>query len=223
MDGRRITRASMALALIFLTPGLLANAQQDSRSTFWKGKLEVRQFNFSYAVGVRNKSHVVRSVGVWKSNYDLYQNPEGVVREELTFINRNRSVEGPMDVRLFNYAGGKGLVFDKGSPQAVEGPLAPPVPGRRLGERRILGFTCEGKEYQWKTFQQATVELQSWTANDSSLKVPLLQVEYFTDNTGALLALTVRVVSHVEPASDLLPSLFRPPAGLHVVHVPIVE
>lgn len=223
MERRLLTGAPVALTLMFLTPVLLPFAQRGIAAGFWRGELEIRRFNFSYAVGVRNGNRVVRSVGVWKRNYDLYQNPGGVVREVLTSINRNRSVEGPMDVRLFNYLDGKGLVFDKGRSQAVEGPILPPVPGRTLGKRFILGFSCEGSDYEWKTPQHATVELQSWTANNSSFKVPLLQVEYFTDGVGALIAMTVRVVSRVEPSAELPASLFQPPAGLRVVHVPMVQ
>jgi len=223
IDGRRITRLGTALALVLMILAMPAYAQQDSQTASWKGKLEVRQFNFSYAVGVRNQRLVVRSVDVWKTNYDFYQNTSGIVREELTFINHNRSVGGPMDIRLLNYADGEGLVFDKGRPEAIEGSLKPPVPGKSLGVKHILGFSCEGSEFEWKTFQHASVELQSWRVVNSSLRVPLLQVEYFSDDTGALIALTVRVASQVGPSPALPPSLFQPPEGLRIVHVPMVE
>lgn len=222
-EGRRITRLWAAFSLVLMILAMPAYAQQDSQTAFWKGKLEVRQFNFSYAVGVRNQHHVVRSVDVWKTNYDFYQNSAGIVREELTFINHNRSVGGPVDIRLLNYAEGVGLVFDKGRPEAIEGSLKPPVQGKSLGVKHVLGFSCEGLEFEWKTFQHASVQLQSWRAVNSSLRVPLLQVEYFSDNTGALIALTVRVVSLVEASPTLPPSLFQPPEGLRIVHVPMVQ
>ncbi len=197
--------------------------QQASESGFWKGKFEIHQYNLSFGTGVENKALVFRSVDLWKSDYDLYQNPAGVAREELTHMNRNRSVEGPLDIRVLDYSRGDGLVFDKGGRDATKGPLIPPVPGKSLGSRRILGFKCEGKEYQWTTFQQAKVRIERWAPQDTSFKVPLLRVGYFTDDTGALLALTVEVVTQLEPVPNLPASLFEAPAGLHVVNLPSVE
>jgi len=158
-----------------------------------------------------------------ETTYNLYQNTEGVVREDLSYVNRNRSLGGPLDVKLFNYSKGAGLIFDKGNPQAIEGSLTPPVRGDAIGERTILGFSCAGNEYRWKTSQGATVELQSWKATDSTFLVPLLEVEYFSDDTGALLSLTVQVINHLMPAPEIPQSFFQPPAGLRVVRVPMVR
>jgi len=202
---------------------LPVGGQDSSRAAFWKGELDVRQFNFSYAVGVHDKSQVVRSVGLWKTNYNLYQNAQGVAREDLAYVNRNRSLGGPLDVKLFNYSRGEGLIFDKGRPQAIGGSLTPPVRGKAIGERTILGFSCAGNEYRWKTSQGATVDLRSWKATDSTFLVPLLEVEFFSDDTGALLSLTVQVVSHLMPAPEIPQSFFQPPDGLRVVRVPMVR
>lgn len=223
MDGQRITRSGILSLLTFLAAVSLVGAQESPKAGYWKGKLEIRQFNFSFAVGVRNKSYIVRRTDVWNTNYDFYQNPEGVAREDLTSINRNRSVGGPMDVKLMNYSDGKGLIFDKGHPRAIAGPLVPPTPGKSLGERRILGFSCRGEEYEWKTFQHATVQLRSWKAENSSLKVPLLEVEYFTDSAGALIGLTVQFIASVEPAANLPDSFFKPPVGLRITNVPSIR
>jgi len=177
-----------------------------------------------YGVGVQDKSVVERSVEVWQSDYDLFQSPAGVVREQLTHINWHPSIEGPMGVRLLDYNRGYGLVFDKdGRGQALRGPLLPPVVGTPLQHRQILGFNCEGKEYDWTTSQQARVELKRWSAQNSDLKVPLLELQYFTDDKGALLSLTVSVVSQLEAVSNLPASLFEPPSGLHIVDVPSIE
>jgi hypothetical protein len=160
---------------------------------------------------------------VWETDYDLFQSPAGVVREQMTNMNWHPSVEAPMDIRLLDYTRGYGLVFDKGGRQAIRGPLSPPVAGTPLEQRQILGFICDGKQYDWTTPQHARVQLQRWSARDSDLKVPLLQVEYFTDDTGALLTLRVTAVSQLERTSGLPASLFEPPAGLHPIDVPSVE
>jgi hypothetical protein len=201
-------------------------AQQSSDSGFWKGKFEVYQFNFSYGTAhdyAQNREFIHRGVDLWKEEYDLYQNPTGIARQELTHMNRNRSVEGPLDVRLLDYSRGYGLVFDKGGGRAIEGPLEPTVAGRDLGSRRILGFACRGRQYEWTTFQQVKVQLQSWSAHGSNLRVPLLQVENITDSTGALVTLRIRVVSNLEPVPYLPASLFEQPAGLQVTKVPSIQ
>jgi hypothetical protein len=216
-------RAALIAGLALALSVLAGRARYPSQSASWKGKFEIVQFNFMYGTGVGNQNLVDRSVELWKSDYDLYQNAEGVVREELTHLNRNRSIEPPQDVRILDYARGMGLIFDKGRPQAIRGPLRPPALAQGLEARKILGFNCDGAEYRWTTFQQATVQLQRWTARNSDLKVPLLEVEYFTDNAGALLAMTVSVASKLERAAEPPPSLFEPPKGLKVTEVPFVD
>jgi hypothetical protein len=196
--------------------------QQPSEPGFWTGRFEIYQFNLSHAVGVEDKSLVSRGVDVWQDDYELYQNPAGVTREELVHTTGQRSIEAPHDVRLLDYARGFGVVFDKAGRQGIRGPFAPVRP-RPLAPRRILGFDCEGREHEWTTFQHARVELQSWRARSSSFRAPLLEVEYFTDDTGALIALTVRFVSKVGPGAQMPASLFDPPVGLHVVDVPSIR
>jgi hypothetical protein len=166
---------------------------------------------------------VARRVETWTRDYDLYQGPQGVVREELTRTTGQRSVGSLMDIKLLHYDAGWGLVFDKGGSTAIKGPLSPPTAARTIGTRTILGFVCDGKEYAWKTFQQATVQLRSWTAENSGLKVPLLEVEYFTDSTGSLIGLTIQYVASIEPAANLPDSLFEPPPGLHITNVPFIQ
>src|ERR1035438_1245839 len=122
---------------------------------FWKGKYAIFHYNFMYGKDVKDESRVSRSVWFREFDYDLYQNDAGVAREELTHMNTARMVEGPLDVRLLDYVHGYGRLWDKGGTQLIEGPLGPPVPGKSLGTRQILGFTCEGKEYEWTTFQHA--------------------------------------------------------------------
>ena len=205
-------RVAVITAMIFAFSCNPLLAQESSRSGFWKGKLEIYQFNFSIATGVEDKNLVSRNVELWRNQYDLYQNPEGMAREELTQQSQvgNTSIEAPHDIRLLDYNRSYGLSFDRLGKHAMGGPLAP-VPGKVIAQRRILGFVCDGKEYQWTTFQHATVQLKSWSARDSDFKVPLLEVEYFTDDTGALLAMTVQVVSKLEAISELPAALFQAP------------
>jgi hypothetical protein len=213
--------SSTLATLLPLFLALALTGQGCTQAGFWRGKVQIYQFNFSYGVAGGDRAIASPSVDLWKYTYDLYQDPAGVAREQLTSMNRNRSVEGPLDVRLMDYGRGYGLIFDKGSPRAVAGPLTR-GPGRALGQRTILGFACEGTEYQWKTFQHATVRLESWTARDGSFKVPLLQLEYFLESDGTLLSLTVEVVSEAEPSERMPSSFFEPPRGLRIVRLPSV-
>lgn len=207
--------------LLFLFFPACATAQQRSQPSYWKGQLRIYQFNFMYGEGIKDKSVVSRTVDVWEYDYDLYEDPVGVVREELTHLNRNRSMQPPMDIRILDYHRGYGVVYDRGAKQGMGGPLVP-VAGRPLPERKLLGFACEGRQYRWTTPQLATVELQAWTASDPGPKVPLLEVEYFTDDTGSLLSLTVTAVTKIAPTSALPPSLFEVQPSLHVLHVPSI-
>lgn len=216
-------RKAVVLSLPIVLLGSVAGAQETPQTGFWKGKFEINQYNLSFATGVENKTLVFRGVDLWKNDYDLYQNPAGVAREELTHMNRNRSVEGPLDIRLLNYNRGDGLVFDKGGSDATRGPLIPPASEKSLGSQRILGFQCEGKEYQWTTFQHARVRVERWAPRDTTFKVPLLRVDYFTDDTGALLAVTLELVTQLDAVPDLPASLFEPPAGLKVTKLPSIE
>jgi hypothetical protein len=195
--------------------------QDPSQSSFWKGEYEIYQFNFSAQPGREGAvggEYGARAVDLWQSDYELYQSPRGIAREELKRMNRNRSLEGPMDIRLLDYAQGYGLVWDKGGGKALRGPLAPPAASRPMGSRVILGFTCDGKEYTWTTFQRAKVQLEVWSARDGDFKVPLLQVEYLTHETGALITMVIQFVSKLERVSELPPPLFEAPAGLQVVN-----
>jgi hypothetical protein len=216
-------RTLVATVLAFVFTAAPGWAQRQSASGYWRGTLEVHQFNFSYAVGVRDKNLVTRGVDQWESDYDLYQSAAGVAREELTHLNRNRSVEPPMDIRILDYRSDSGLVFDRGGEQAIKGPLTPAAPGRNIGSRRILGVQCRGMEYEWETPQGATVKLDKWSGLDTSFKVPLLEVAYFTDSSGALLSLTLRMVTKLETVDSLPDSLFQPPPGLEVTNVPLIE
>lgn len=221
--GKGTAMRSAALAVLLLTLSTHGTAARESlQPGFWKGQFEIFQFNFSYAVESGDKGLVSRTVDLWRYRYDLYQNPAGIAREELASMNRNRSVEGPLDVRLLDYPRNHGTLFDKGRARAIAGPLTR-GPGTALGMRTILGFDCRGVQYEWTTVQGGTVRLQIWSANSASLRVPLLETEYFVDHTGDLLSLTVQVISRVEPAGPLPASLFTLPRGLNVAQVPSVR
>jgi hypothetical protein len=217
-------RRGIALGLFFALCAASTGAQEPPGPTFWKGKLQLFQFNFLYGVGVEDRSLVKRNVEVWETDYDLVQGPEGIVREELAHMNWHPSVEGPMGIRLLNYRSGVGVVFDKGGHEAMRWPLLPPAAAVPLEQRQILGFLCDGKEYDWTTTRQhARVQLQRWSARDSNFRVPLLEIEYFTKGNGELLTLSVAEVSELDAGPDVPASVFQPPSGLRVIDVPFIE
>jgi len=202
------------------------SAQQLSHSGSWEGEFEIFQYSFSYGEGhnyVENRDIVARDVEVWTYEYRLYQNPAGVAREELLHTNRTLSVGGPAGVKVMDYRRGVGIAFSKGGTQATEGPLDPPGPSTSLEARRILGFPCRGVQYRWTTFQHSTAVLQRWSAQNSNFKVPLLQITWLADKDGALLGLTVEVVSHLEEVHDLPATLFEWPKGLSVLRTPLIQ
>jgi len=216
---------AILICLAALVGGAPSGAQERSGPSSWKGKYVEYQFNLAGAVAVGGDTNgsVVHSGSDWRSDYDLYQNDRGVVRLELTRMNRYRSVEGPLENKILDYSRGVGWIWDKGGTTAIEGPFGPPVAGKSLGRRQILGFTCGGEEYEWKTGQQSRVQLQSWSPQDTSFRFPVLRVQYVTDSAGVLLALIVDVVTQVEAVPDLPSSLFNPPAGLKVHSVPSLD
>lgn len=220
-------RFILALGLTLLCiPKTIAGGQASSKGSFWDGQFEVFQFTFTDTTAhnsVLNKNFRYRGADLTTYVYKLYQNPDGIAREELTSMSRNRSVEGAIDVKILNYRTGEGIVFNKSGTQAVEGPLRPQVQGKNIGERKILGFLCIGEEFRWQTRQGGIVDLQRWSARGSDFKVPLLEVEYSADKTGALLGMWVRMVSRLEQVDELPASLFEVPLGLHISNVPVLE
>lgn len=219
-------RVVTTIILAFVVSVARAGGQDSPRGSFWQGQFQVYQFTFTNTIAhnsVLNKNFRYRGTDLTKYTYKLYQNPDGVAREELASMNRNRSVEAAIDVRLLNYRTGEGIAFNKSGIQGIKGPLVPPVQGKDIGERRILGFACAGQEFRWQTNQGGMVELQRWSARNSDFRVPLLDVEYSADRTGALLGLWIRTVNRLEQADELPASLFESPSGLHFVQVPIVE
>ncbi len=216
-------RTAVFMALLVILGAGLGLAQQNTQPQYWKGKFQVFQYNFLCTTATdrpEDTECVRREVELWKYDYDLYQNPQGIAREELTHMNRNRSVEGPLDFRLLDYKQGYRFAWDKSGDRVIKDTFNPPVTGRSAGSRRILGFTCDGTDYRWTTFQQSKIERQSWSARSSDFKVPLLVVEYFTRHTGEMLSLTIEVVSQIEAVPDLPASLFEPPPDLQVVEFP---
>jgi hypothetical protein len=209
------------LLTVVLTAGL-SPAQQPSQTGFWQGKLESYSFDFFYGVGIEDSTVISREGWVERHEYDLYQSPAGVAREELTNLTRTRTmtiVGSPYNIRIFDYTRGKGVAFFKDRQEGAEGPLIPLLEVSPRQPRTILGFACEGKHYRWATFQNATVELDTWTAQGGGPRVPLLEVSYVTDPRGSLLGLTVTMVTKLEPAADLPASLFEVPERVRPTHV----
>jgi len=207
--------------LMFALAVNFGDTQQSSPANSWQGKLETYSFNYLYGVGAEGGSDVSRRGYVEKYEYDLYQNPAGVAREELGKVTRTMPltiVGSPYNIRILDYSRGSATAFFKGGQEGAEGPLVP-VAGVSLPQQRtILGFTCEGKHYRWTTFQNATVELDTWTARGADFRVPLLEVSYFIEPKGSLLGMTVVMVTELKPVTGLPASLFEVPQGLHLTH-----
>ncbi|HUI42874.1 MAG TPA: hypothetical protein VL523_12990 [Terriglobia bacterium] len=216
------TTLVLSVACIFVAPA--APSQEIPPAGFWQGTYSTYQFNFSFGVGhdyLAQKDFTSRSEDMWQLDYKLYLSPAGVAREELAHMNRTRSIEGPMDVRLLDYARGTAVVFDKDG-RAVSGPLGPPVQGVVIGTRVILGFTCEGKRYSWNG-ANTRLEMESWTPQDPGIRLPVLQVIYVSDERATLISMEVKVVSKLEPAEGLPASIFHLPGGIKPVHERIIE
>ncbi len=213
------------VAFLLLGVGM-AGAQEPPATGYWRGVYEVRQFFFSKAIAhdtAHNRDYILRSTDLTKFDYSFYQNPDGVVRADLTRMNRNRSVEGPYDVAIMDFARGTRITFDKRGKQAVEAPVLPPGRGQPMGRRTIMGIECDGVSYRWEVTTDM-ISSEQWTPRDSTLRLPLLTVEYRTDTRqGALADLWLRIVTKIEESPQVPASLFAPPPGLELIRMPYVS
>ncbi len=217
----------LVLTTAFLLPSPLWCGQEASRSRegYWKAQLHIVSFGFGEVTERNyesNRTRVFQNVDVQQYKYNIFQNPRGIVREELSFISRNRSVEPPLENRLYDYDRGFQLAFDKGREDAVRWIHKPPMSQTPLQSRRILGHLCRGTQYEWRD-RGRTFRHQRWFVEDVDFRTPLLEIRYVFDATDSLLDMEVRVVSEMEVVPHLPASMFEAPAGLKIVEIPSIE
>jgi hypothetical protein len=219
---------STILWAAYLLIGLSVGYQESytfAQERSWKGKLTIVTFNFSEATehnNVLKTDRVLQNATMEWYGYDLYQSAQRIVREELTYISRNRSVELPMDVKILDYGRNTEVTFDKGGTQEARWRLMPPTHPTPLETRGILGQTCQGLQYEWKK-DGYTLRRQLWLAKDTNFKTPLFQMRYLFKPAGTMIYMETRVVTEFEPVPDLPASLFEAPQGLKVVDMPDVD
>lgn len=226
---RRYVLAAILLALgDALAPGSTAG-----QPGYWKGKLEVVAFNFTEVTEMKPLPGQLTgppigppyfAADVTEYRYDVYQNQEGVVRHELTYTSRNRSVGWPLDIELLDYGHGYGLGYNKRGDRAERYRLRPPVSGVAIEQRRILGHQCEQLQYEWEdSLHDAKIKEQVWLAADAVFEDPLLKIRHIFGKGNVLKYMEIRVMTRLEAVGNLPASLFEPPAGLKVIDQPIPQ
>src|SRR6516165_636765 len=108
--------------LLGLVLGLAPARPATAPAEYWKGRVEVAIFRFTESAinAVGEGSPVYRALPE-RRTFAIYQIPKGIVRRELTFLSRNRVIEGPMDFALFNYETGYSVFWDKNATRAERG------------------------------------------------------------------------------------------------------
>jgi hypothetical protein len=195
----------------------------------WKGKLEV--VSFSYGLAQKGKPAPPNLAGIpvgppffqstrWEYRYDVYQDPQNIVRRDLTYTNPNRSIGGPTDVSLFDYNTGHVLAWNKGQHEAERSAFVPAVTPSRIGARKILGHTCEGLRHKWAEENGFQHTREVWYAADADFKDPLLEMRCVLDRDGTLEYLEIRVMTVLQRASNIPATLFEEPPNLRVKNIP---
>jgi hypothetical protein len=156
--------------------------------------------------------------------YEVLQNSEGMVRQELRRMEPNLSaVGGGRDVQILDYKQGTALAFDKGGPSALRRPLSDPdidpdvFSSESMSTREILGHRCQGsmgRKEDPKTGWTRTRE--TWVAADLGFHLPLLEIVQDFDSKRALNSTSVRTVTSIERIDRVDDSLFRVPEGYRV-------
>jgi hypothetical protein len=188
---------------------------------YWRAKLDVVSYDFTVATEeAPGKPRVTFNVAnVVHDTYDLYQNPRGVVRRELTFLGRSRVIEPPLDFALFNYDTGYVVAWDKGGGRGERSYFGPPIAPSEVGMRQILGHSCKGYEYDWQEPGVGHEQRTQWIATDAGFREPLIDTLYVFDKPGVLSYIELRVVTRLDPVGQLPESMFTPPPSIPVVDV----
>ncbi|HEX5481587.1 MAG TPA: hypothetical protein VFZ08_03055 [Terriglobia bacterium] len=213
---------------LFVVLVLVGSAQGSAGTGDWQGKLEV--VSFSYGIAREGKPSGRSLTGILgppfhesarqEYRYNVYQNARNVVRRDLTYAKPNRSIGGPTDVSLLDYNSGRVLAWNKRQSQAERGVFIPPVSPSRIGIRKILGHRCNGFRYHWQDSDGVEHTREVWTAADANFKDPLLEIRYGLKRDGTLEYLELRVMTRLEPASDLSKGMFHAPSGLQIRDIP---
>jgi hypothetical protein len=187
----------------------------------WKGTVEAAIFRFEVTDvnAAREGSQGAYRMLPERRVYTIYQNSKGMVRRELTFLSRNRWIEGPMDFALFNYKTGYAVFWDKNGSRAERGYFRPRATPSTVGSRRILGRLCTGYEYNWQDTPTNRQERVQWIATDANLPEPLLETWYSFDEPNVLVYVEITVVTELEQVGELPDSMFEPPPGMPVVNI----
>jgi len=216
-----MTVATLLLSLVsLLNPGRLAPGADTSPSGYWKGALDVASYDYTVATEeAPGKSQAKYSmVIVVRSTFNVYQNPAGTVRRELTFLSRNRIIEPPLDYALFDYGTGHVLAWDKGSDRVERSDFRMAASPSSLGTRSILGRLCTGSEYDWEE-SGTKVRRTQWFATGDGFHDPLLDVIHMYSGQDVLSYIEIRVMTRLDPAGPLPGTTFEPPSGLPVYDV----
>jgi hypothetical protein len=159
-------------------------------------------------------------------NYLIYQNPDGLVRQELVSAPLADSVGIGRDVALYDFPKGFVVAFDKARPLAVryqlddidKNPFLPQATD--LGWRDTLGYRCRGAENR-EHFPRTTLIAirQTWVAVEIGFKKPLLDTRKYVKPDGEETYTATRVISNVKRVRWLSPSLFSVPHNYKITAV----
>jgi hypothetical protein len=158
--------------------------------------------------------------------YQISQNPDGLVRQELVSAPLADSVGIGRDVALYDFPKGFVVAFDKARPSAVRYQLddidkSPFLPqATDLGWRYILGYRCRGAENR-EHFPRTTLSAirQTWIAVGIDFKNPLLDTRKYVRPDGEETYTAIRAISNVKRVRWLSPLLFRIPTNYKITDV----
>lgn len=207
----------LLLAVVLQAPAL-------PEQKYWVGHLKVAEFSFAQNTVQSpgpDAGTEYESADLTVYTFNIYQDPRGVVRHELSSMSRNRSLEPGLDVRLFNYPQNYTVSFNKGAKSALKSAM--PLPGgirRQLQGQQILGHRCKGVEMRWDDMNGYRSEIKTWTPIDCAFRDPLLKITTVWDRTGRLGKMQVEAMTDLRQEANLEDSLFRVPAGVNIEKFP---
>lgn len=198
-----------------------------SAASYWTAGLKIHNFSYREQGSKRigdGQFYEGPHVAEAEFSYRIYQNPEGIVRRELTSSSIKPGIGIGRDFQLIDYASGILLAFDKSNPVAVRFRLEslqkdPFMPSSKdLGRMEILGYQCKGVENRLEDSRNNLTEIrQTWVAIEGGFKEPLLENSKTVRADGQLLSISMKTVTYLEKAQQLEPSLFHLPPGYKVL------